>query len=362
MIEKTIENAEINKRTLEDRDRIEKDATQKISEYLEAIPEQEMREEENAIINELKEHGFKTEEISKFVRRDVTRIKLAYQDNRTCFDEALSNRKYIETKLFKEIKSGIETENPEEKLKRVAVVNFDLNGLKSINDLMGHGKGDLALKTFAKIIQNGETVKWLEEEKKVEVTPFAQGGDEFGVYLNGEANLNELRDEIEKRFFEEASKADTSEMFDFSDPKVKEFFKDRGIFLNREGEVEVPNDFKFRFGTSVGLATAEEIYKEIKIGEKENINEKIRELRGQIIGLADSRAGANKTETKEKLKISGKSGNKFDEAQHALVEPRAGMEEILEELKEEKGKINCLKTNLAKSGKTEGEIKELEVC
>lgn len=81
----------------------------------------------------------------------------------------------------------------EEGLSEFAVVMFDCNDLKSINDSYGHGKGDLYLQNACRLIC-----------KVYEHSPvFRVGGDEFVAFLQGE--YVSQGQELEERFDREAA-------------------------------------------------------------------------------------------------------------------------------------------------------------
>lgn len=63
------------------------------------------------------------------------------------------------------------------KMKKIAVVYFDVNGLKQINDNLGHEKGDLLIKLAAK------TLSYFKSD---DLSIFRMGGDEFvAIMENG---------------------------------------------------------------------------------------------------------------------------------------------------------------------------------
>jgi len=101
--------------------------------------------------------------------RDITDRKLLEQELRYLSTHdaltSLHNRTYFEEELNR-LESG--TFNP------VGMMIFDLDGLKLVNDTMGHEAGDRLLKNFAQIMQkcyrNGDIVSRV-------------GGDEFAVLL-----------------------------------------------------------------------------------------------------------------------------------------------------------------------------------
>ncbi len=283
--------------------RKKEEAESKIEKLLSLIPEPEgsdinLRTEEKNRVLLLKEKGFSPEEIVEFVKNDVNLIKLSYQDRRPCFKEPLFNRKYIEFELAKKVGSAFEKkELSKPDLEKIAIINFDLNGLKALNDLGGHTSGDRGLGILAEILQNGETIKWLKENG-VDSIPFTQGGDEFGALLSSdEKNLNEIRNEVERRFFEEVkSNKEATGLIDFESGLVQERLKDK--------ELDIPKDFKFKLGTSVGMATIWDALQDAEFNENDDFFTRVRKIRGNMIGTADRKAMRHKEETKRKLKES----------------------------------------------------------
>jgi diguanylate cyclase (GGDEF)-like protein len=110
---------------------------------------------------------------------------LAYQDGLT----GLGNRT-----LFNERLSSLDERKKKEKLE-VAVIMFDVNNLKLVNDQLGHQMGDSMLVKSARIIQNifGTTGEC-----------FRIGGDEFVVILSGSNLDKECKDYLSR--FEAAVK------------------------------------------------------------------------------------------------------------------------------------------------------------
>ena len=90
--------------------------------------------------------------------------KLAALDQLT----GLYNRRSGEQRLAEEISRAVRHQRP------LTVLLLDLDGLKQINDKLGHGAGDLVLKSFAERLQ-----------KAIRGSDLAvrQGGDEFMVLL-----------------------------------------------------------------------------------------------------------------------------------------------------------------------------------
>ena len=89
------------------------------------------------------------------------------------------------------------------KVKKIAVIYFDVNGLKQINDNLGHEKGDL-------LIQMG--AKTLLYFKNDETSIFRMGGDEFVMVME-----NGTEEKVEKLLasWRKMLEAMNSELFEF---------------------------------------------------------------------------------------------------------------------------------------------------
>lgn len=92
-----------------------------------------------------------------------TLTKMAYHD-------ALSG-------LYNRAKCDEEFKRLDKRSGDFAIISFDLNGLKSTNDNLGHAMGDLLLQSFGEILQDS-----FSDFGKV----FRMGGDEFLVIVEGE--------------------------------------------------------------------------------------------------------------------------------------------------------------------------------
>lgn len=82
----------------------------------------------------------------------------------------LYNRRYLEDFLFKQIHQAKRTNA------NLSVLMFDLDHFKKLNDTYGHDAGDIALKEFAKILQN---------DIRVSDIAARYGGEEFILVLYG---------------------------------------------------------------------------------------------------------------------------------------------------------------------------------
>lgn len=98
--------------------------------------------------------------VVKMVETDMLK-RLAFEDQVT----KLKNRTAFETKT-QELKKN--------KAENICIVEFDMNGLKKINDTFGHDAGDESLKNLGNVLE-----KWFDEIGNV----YRTGGDEFCVLM-----------------------------------------------------------------------------------------------------------------------------------------------------------------------------------
>jgi GGDEF domain-containing protein len=164
-------------------------------------------------------------------------------------------------------------------------MNLDMNGLKAINDIGGHTAGNDALKMFADILKSGKTTEWLKE-MGLEVTSSAEGGDEFGIVISGNVNLQPILGEIQDRYFQEVKNSDASGLIDFSQEAVQAKLK--------EASISIDPDFKFEIGISVGAVTLREAIAAIDVGAAENYQELVQMIANKMFQTADGRANEHK--------------------------------------------------------------------
>jgi diguanylate cyclase (GGDEF)-like protein len=80
----------------------------------------------------------------------------------------LHNRRHFDEQLENELRRARRFGHP------LAVILFDLDRFKSVNDTWGHAQGDIVLQTFADILRNGS--------RRID-TVARLGGEEFGIVL-----------------------------------------------------------------------------------------------------------------------------------------------------------------------------------
>ncbi|HEY4493044.1 MAG TPA: GGDEF domain-containing protein [Candidatus Paceibacterota bacterium] len=272
---------------------------------------------------------FSAAEIYRETRNLVRLEMLAYLDRREYL--GMYNRRWAEHKISQYIRKVVD--NPVEASKSLYTlmrVNLDLNGLKALNDLVGHEAGNKGLKLFANILNFGATTLWLRDELHLEVTTSAEGGDEFGLVISGDLDLRKHKDEIAHKYFEEVYAADVSHFIDFGKPEVREKLLALGI------ADEVPANFLFRLSTSVGACLFGEALDRVDVSKHgARFQEIVGEITNAMFGVADERSMANKSEFKKKLSqtnpvLSGLYARMSREVIHLERELKAKNERIRE--------------------------------
>ena len=276
-----------------------------------------------------KQPVFTPEEIYQEARGLVRLEMLAYLDRRTYL--GMYNRRWAEHKISEYIRQIVARPSMGDRdLYCLARINFDLNGLKALNDLGGHEAGNKCLKLFANILNFGATTIWLRDELHLEVTSSAEGGDEFGLVIFGHLDLRESAPTIVHRYFEEVYSADVSHMLNFNDEKVKENLKMLGI------AEEIPKDFVFQISTSVGVSLFGECFDKVDISKSDSgFAEVEKSLINEMFHLADTRASAHKSAFKRELGdknpiLSGLYARMSNEVIHLERELKFARQRILE--------------------------------
>ncbi len=181
-------------------------------------------------------------ESSSWLEKLVTKIRPG-----RVFDQALDKAAWYEKGARKDVLTGLMTgeafaeeynkvkeEVERGVVDRVAVMGFDLNAFKEINDTYGHELGDEAIKVFARalehVLRDGDVVARRQA-----------GGDEFYLLLkigDGVETLEQIRDIVSARVFERVEKLMKSQKFTWNVPD-KQYAK-RGIIM-LEKDQEMPD-------------------------------------------------------------------------------------------------------------------------
>lgn len=235
-------------------------------------------------------------------------------------------------------------------LRKIVRVNFDLNGLKPMNDLGGHEMGNEGLRIFSDILKEGETTKWLEEAG-FKVIPSSEGGDEFGMVISGIDNNRPIDDlllqEIKNRYTQEVLSTPAGKLVDFKDEKVQSRLLESGkdqAYIDRA----IDANFEFKMSTSMGVARLDQALLEIEVSSEKSYKDTVRALIGKMFGIADDQAIKNKTTFKQKL---AESEDTKDRILSDLIDRDKGAKQKDEMIKE-------LKAMLVELGLTDAQIQE----
>ncbi len=297
---------------------------------IEKLPGLELRESVSRKIEKWKKAAdsgiYSPEEINQYIREEIEREARLYIDSSPHIQ--MYNRIYIEDKLVEDLDKIASTEKIEVlDLYKVAKIAFDLNGLKTLNDAAGHESGNNALEIFSKILKEGETSKWLREQK-IDVIPAHQSGDEFILLIYGEKDLSGITEEIKKRYEEEVKGFEAADLLDFQTAKnylvglkiydkflegivegdgieIKDLSEDKLAKKKESLEKSFKEIFRFKLGTSVGIVTLGEALYEINPDKINNEDYRgiSRALIGKMFKMADEKAIAHKKESKAKLAL-----------------------------------------------------------
>ena len=322
----------------------------------------EMAEKVLKFERRLIEIGAKDEDIQEMVGDRVDEVELSFFDKRY----ETPNREYLQREMFRTVDKIFDGETDYNKTRNVALINFDLNGLKSVNDLSGHQNGDKYLQAVVEVFRSGKISSMLRQGG---IEPFfaTYGGDEFAVLLNGNMDLTseeaitgfdkpegiQLVDWITAQYQEEIFNSDCSDLVDFSDPSVQKKFKG----------IKIPDNFKYRASVSGGCVSLADILLGMNKEERERIlsldyDKLIKNLVGGLFDESDKYAMENKIEFKLSLEKNHDENKRFlailykrtDEAVRLSEENRnlnAQLAEQEKTIEQQKARIAELELQLA---------------
>jgi GGDEF domain-containing protein len=241
-------------------------------------------------------------------------LKAVYEDPR--FE--MENKVYAKLQAIKMIDGIFNEENlTAESFRKIARISFDLNGLKAVNDLTGsHSQGDKYLKLIVNVLRGEKATAWLAQ-KGMEAVITIDGGDEFGVILKSENEIDEkeINDEfivgvIKKELWESEVSRD---ILDFNDVDVVEAYaglnrgdltaktvEEREVILEeiRKG---IPDGYFFRATISGGVVTLYESFAHMEIEAKDSYEKVLERAMGSLFDLSDKEMQIDKINFKINL-------------------------------------------------------------
>lgn len=264
-------------------------------------------------------------------------LRATYIDHR--FE--VPNQSYLRLEMHRQIDQLIVGQSGIDDVDRLGFLNFDLNGLKSVNDISGHEAGNEFLKRAVNVFQNGKTTKRLED-LGVNVFFTTGGGDEFSILLRGKGDIvsgegDELSitEQALIDYQKEISKMDCSDLIDFTSKKVVDRFNKT---------VDIPEGFHFRGTIAGGIATLREaVVSFAKFDHDKNYQQNLDELMGLLFDISNQRIMEDKKDIKEAL-ANGDEFDRFLAKVYKRTEEAVMLETEVQELRDE---IESLRVRLA---------------
>ncbi|MDD5528073.1 MAG: hypothetical protein PHO56_03830 [Patescibacteria group bacterium] len=256
-------------------------------------------------------------DINREVEIQAKRVRESYIDG-----FGMLNGEYGKMVIMNEIDRLLDNEKKSaENLKRIAMVNMDLNGLKAVNDLNDHSVGNEYLNLAVDVLNSRELTVWADT-RRLKIIPIHDSGDEFSLIVVGEelvkdGDLEELAAMVEKEVY---GKREAAQLVDLNDDKV--LYKLYEIEAKSAGEpaekpsaglftrlrAEIPEGFEFRAAISSGAINLYHALDMDKTGKnsvkKSDGYEKVlAKMMGSLKTVSDEKMGEKKNAGKEKLSI-----------------------------------------------------------
>ncbi len=228
---------------------------------------------------------------------EINNIAETYFDSRS----AIPNKKFLIKQLNNDIESiyprGESSPDVSERASRVALFNFDLNGLKSVNDILGHSRGDYYLSSTAFVLNHGNLTGELRH-KGYQVTAYACGGDEYSIRMESPEPLTD--DFLHRMLTTYQQELQSFPVFFEDDQK-----KIKDLFIKEIPEIKIPENFEFYPTMGGGFSTLADVYRAYeesdhsKTPRSDTFNARLERV---WYDTADIRATTNKETFKRGLK------------------------------------------------------------
>lgn len=291
----------------EAREKEEGGSEKSIPKILEQLPK-DLRETVSKNFQRFKSYGLTESQLLSELKHDIETIKIAYEDKRFEIPNGSYLRYEIKHLIDDLVASFSEKDFNLTKIRGLGVINMDVNGLKTINDIIGHDAGTEYLRRVVEVFKNGTTTKNLEA-KGINIFISSNGGDEFVLVLNNDVNLTEkingqtFINLALKDYQNEVHEIETLDLADFSKPELAAKFKD----------IEIPKNFKFLASISGGTAHIEEILIEDGFSPKADLgySENLAYMISGLFEISDKRNKEDKNRFKDELESSDDPHKKF---------------------------------------------------
>lgn len=299
------------------------------------------------------DYNIPQEKIDELIEREIEQSEMNYIDKR--FE--MPNKVFAKYQTQKSLDELLEQEPDPEELNKIAKLSFDLNGLKSVNDLNAgkHEYGDEYLRKVASVFKNEESdIRKELSEKNIKVLVSSEGGDEFGILLIGEKELTQ--DELTQiitAYNKEIALLEVGDLVDFNREEVLYTYasmseqewlvmgeEEKNKIITKVKE-QVPHGFKFMASASGGGGTLfDALEKEnINISEKDDYHRILEKLIGGLFDMSDKEMKNAKTEFKNTLRNSENPKERFLMDVYSRTEEQRELERINQELSTENSVI-----------------------
>lgn len=164
--------------------------------------------------------------LAELVEEKITAFEQTYQDRRFTVGEGehMLNKGFAKEQAVTYLKEILGDSPEPEDLKKIALLNFDANGLKAVNDLSAsHEKGTEYLKRIAEVLfsKDSPEAARLKELGVTEVLPVTAGGDEYSILLKSEKPIPPDAINEALGLYEAAiARVDVSDLIDFNDERT----------------------------------------------------------------------------------------------------------------------------------------------
>lgn len=206
--------------------------------------------------------------------------------------------------------------NPEV-LRRMAIVNMDVNALKAVNELAGHSAGDEYLGLIVDIL-NGRALTIWAEGRHLKIIPVHKSGDEFHLIVIGEkgevedGDLEDLQSWVEKEVYGQRQAAalinlDNDgilyKLYAAEQQSAGAAPEKASAELFKRLRKQIPEGFEFRASIATGAvnlfdALAMDAKEKNSIRDSDNYEKNLAKMMGSLLDVSDEKMSVKKKDAK----------------------------------------------------------------
>jgi len=233
-----------------------------------------------------------------------------YEENFTDKIKKLTDGDYLREYLSEKVEQGL-IDDAVKSFEHIGHITLDLNGLKAVNDISGHRKGDTYLQRVAAWLWNSDTLQHIVREGGT-ILRSRTAGDEFAITITGDPNKSEWNEDrwrnIRMNLQFELEGIDMSDLVDAEDIK--------------KTLPNAPEDLQFKATAGIGFSTLENALSnkpkngKDAIGETDQTPVIVKKLMGAMLDASDKDMFAHKKFYK---RIRNEEGNEHEQALMELL-------------------------------------------